>query len=189
MSLKHAVRFRDLPLAARVHEAVTVVLAAAVVARSVAFVEFDRPLLLAAFLLVAWVAAALRVSLPLSGSGSSMSLSYAISFAALLVLGVEATVLVAVTSGFIQCTCRPKPANPPHQTLFSMATLAVTVQGAGFAYAWFDGGASDVIAPQQAGPLLAATLVYYLLNTSLVALAIGLSTRQSPWQLWQDNFL
>ena len=58
------------------------------------------------------VTSAFKVSLPLAKSGSTMSVSYAVDFAALLLLGPNETMLVAVTSAWSQCTFRMKTTNP-----------------------------------------------------------------------------
>ena len=50
-----------------------------------------------------------------------MSVSYAVDFASLLLLGPNETMLVAAASAFSQCTFRIKERNPIHRTLFSMA--------------------------------------------------------------------
>ena len=52
------------------------------------------------------LASALKVSLPLASSGSTMSVSYAVDFAALLLLGADETMLVAAASAWSQCTFR-----------------------------------------------------------------------------------
>jgi putative nucleotidyltransferase with HDIG domain len=38
------------------------------------------------------------------------------------------------------------------------------------------------------GPLLALTGVYFALNSGLTAIAVGLDSRQSPFQIWKQNF-
>src|SRR4051794_34053849 len=38
------------------------------------------------------------------------------------------------------------------------------------------------------GPLLALTAVYFGLNSALTAIAVGLDSRQSPLQIWRQNF-
>ena len=63
-----------------------------------------------------------------------MSVSYAVDFASLLLLGPHETMLVAAGSAFSQCHLNKKERNPPYRTLFSMASLVVTVQGAGLAF-------------------------------------------------------
>ncbi len=78
--------------------------------------------------------AAFKVNLPLAKSSSTLSVSYAVDFTALMLLGPNEAMLVAVTSAWSQCTFRMKTRNPLHRTLFSMACLIITVQAAGVAY-------------------------------------------------------
>ena len=92
------------------------------------------PALFLILLATSAITSAFKVSLPLAKSGSTMSVSYAVDFASLLLLGPNETMLVAVTSAWSQCTFRMKVKNPVYRTLFSMACLAITVQAAGFAY-------------------------------------------------------
>ena len=62
-----------------------------------------------------------RSTLPLTTSGSTMSVSYAVDFASLLLLGPHETMLVAAGSAFSQCHLNNKERNPLYRTLFSMA--------------------------------------------------------------------
>ena len=80
-----------------------------------------------------------KVNLPLARSGSTMSVSYAVDFASLLLLGPNETMIVAAASAYSQCTFRIKEQNPLYRTFFSMACLVVTVQAAGWAYAFLGG--------------------------------------------------
>ena len=52
----------------------------------------------AALLLLSSFASAFKVSLPIASSGSTMSVSYAVDFAALLLVGAVETMLVAAAS-------------------------------------------------------------------------------------------
>ncbi len=38
------------------------------------------------------------------------------------------------------------------------------------------------------GPLLTLAVIYFLLNSGFTAVAVGLESRQSPWQLWRRHF-
>ena len=60
-----------------------------------------------------------------------MSVSYAVDFASLLLLGADATMIVAATSAWSQCTFRTQAKSPAHRTLFSMASLVLTVKVTG----------------------------------------------------------
>ena len=125
----------------------------------------------------------LKVYLPLTTSGSTMSVSYAVDFASLLLLGPHETMLVAAGSAFSQCHLNSKERNPLYRTLFSMASLVITVQGAGLAFHLLGGGAHTPMSlTALARPLVGAATVYFLLNTGLIATAIALSTRDADRQ-------
>ena len=118
-----------------------------------------------------------------------MSVSYAVDFASLLLLGPDETMVVAATSAYSQCTFRIQERNPIHRTLFSMACLVLTVQAAGRVYEVL-GGAPGVFAWNHiAQPLVGAATTYFVVNTLSVASAIALSTRQSMLKVWNENFL
>src|SRR6185437_4346989 len=109
----------------------------------------------------------------------TMSVSYAVDFASLLLLGPNETMIVAAASAFSQCTFRIKERNPIHRTLFSMTCLVVTVQAAGWVYRWMGGvpGAPTTLA--IAKPLVGAATAYLVFNTFTVATAIALSMKQA----------
>src|SRR5918993_632442 len=76
-------------------------------------------------------------------------------------------------------------------SVISMASLAITVQAAGLAYAALGGVSGEMgnTLPRIAGPLIAAATVYFIFNTLFIAIAIGLSTKQSVLDVWNENFL
>src|SRR6266481_3187994 len=121
---------KELPIAARVY--VGAVMAAGVLVL-VLFAprSIGKPGLFIVLLLFSSIASALKVNLPLVTSGSTMSVSYAVDFAALLLLGADETMLVAAASAWSQCTFRMKTRNPPYRTMYSMASLVITVKAAG----------------------------------------------------------
>ena len=125
---------RSLPLPARLYVGATIALGAFLVVSLGPRLDFQSPIVFSVLLLMSAVTSAFKVSLPLAKSGSTMSVSYAVDFAALLLLGPNETMLVAVTSAWSQCTFRMKARNPVYRTMFSMACLAITVQASGFAY-------------------------------------------------------
>src|SRR5204862_1275948 len=118
--------------------------------------RFDQPLLLLGLLLLSSMSAALKVYLPLTTGGSTMSVSYAVDFASLLLLGPHETMLVAAGSAFSQCNLNRKERNPLYRTLFSMASLVVTVQGAGAAYTALADPSSADMMTAMARPLVGA---------------------------------
>src|SRR4249919_1566331 len=123
---------RALPLSARIYAGVTIALGAVLLVSLGPRSSFDKPWLFLILLITSAVTSAFKVSLPLARSGSTMSVSYAVDFASLLLLGPNETMIVAVTSAWSQCTFRMKTKNPVYRTMFSMACLAITVQASGF---------------------------------------------------------
>jgi diguanylate cyclase (GGDEF)-like protein/putative nucleotidyltransferase with HDIG domain len=178
---------RQLPPAARLYVLAVILAGAGLLLYGLPRATFDRPLLLVALTLLATATATLKVTLPLSTNRSTMSVSYAVDFASLLLLGPNETMIVAAGSAFAQCNLNRKERNPLYRTLFSMAALIVTVQGAGFAHDLGLGAADPWTA--LARPLVGAATAYFLLNTGLIATAIALSQRESLAATWYTNFL
>src|SRR5581483_8313257 len=181
---------RDLPIAARLYVG-AVLTAGAITIVLYAPRSIGNPWLLALLLCCSSLASALKVSLPLATSGSTMSVSYAVDFASLLLLGADQTMIVGAASAFSQCTFRTQSRSAPYRTLFSMASLVLTVKAAGAVYTWLGGtppGAHFSFADIPK-PLVGAATTYFVCNTMLVAAAIGLSTKQSILKVWNENFL
>jgi len=118
---------RSLPASAQVFIAVVIAAGVAVLAWTLPHVRFDNALLFLALMLMSNLTSAFKVTL-LAASGSTLSVSYMVDFAALLLLGPAPTTLIAVTSAWSQCTFRMKQPTPWYRTLFSMASLAITVR-------------------------------------------------------------
>ena len=179
-----------LPSEARLFVIATIAAGAVMLAIYLSHMHFTQPVLFLALLLLSSATAALKVHLPLTTGGSTMSVSYAVDFASLLLIGPDETMLVAATSAFCQCSLNSKDKNPFYRTLFSMASLVVTVQGAGLAFHLLGGRVGTGMPVMMlARPLVGAATVYFLLNTGFIATAIALSTRQRIDTVWHANFL
>src|SRR5215467_1857261 len=179
---------KSLPMAARVY--VTGIIATGAVLLATCFPTrfFGSPWLFLGLLTLSSLTSVFKVNLPLARRSSTMSVSYAVDFASLLLLGPNETMIVAAASAFSQCTFRIQERNPIHRTLFSMACLIVTVQAAGMVYQWMGGQPGDrglVIAY----PLIGAATAYFVFNTFTVATAIALSMKQPLLKVWYQNFL
>jgi diguanylate cyclase (GGDEF)-like protein len=179
----------ELPRAARVYVGLVIAAGLTLLILRLPDVTLAQPLLFLALLLLSSMSAALKVHLPLTTSGSTMSVSYAVDFASLLLLGPHNTMLVAAGSAFSQCHFNSKERNPLHRTLFSVASLVLTVQGSGLAFSLLGGIGSSMPLAALARPLVGAATFYFLLNTGLIATAIALSTRAKILTTWNNNFL
>ncbi|MGH3116410.1 MAG: diguanylate cyclase [Gaiellales bacterium] len=144
----------------------------------------EKPGMFLVLLALSSLTSVFKVNLPLARRASTMSVSYAVDFASLLLLGPHETMIVAAASAWCQCTFRIKERNPTHRTLFSMACLVVTVQAAGHVYLWLGG------VPETIGwPLVGAATAYFVVNTITIATAIALSSGQPIVRVWNENFL
>ena len=181
--------FHALPVAARIYVWVVVV------AGTIALIQFvprtiPDPALFAAVLLTACVTAAWKVNLPIPlVSGSTLSVSYAAKLMALLLLGPQAAVVVAVAGALTQCTYHAKQPYPLYRTIFSIAAEAITMGATGVAYTWLGGSTGPFELSTLAKPLVGAIAAYFVFNTGLVAAAIGLSTDRPVARVWRDDFL
>jgi diguanylate cyclase (GGDEF)-like protein/putative nucleotidyltransferase with HDIG domain len=180
--------FAELPRAAQIYVAAVLIAGGLLVALYFPG-QLRAPTTFLLLLVLSSLTSVFKVKLPLSRSGSTMSVSYAVDFASLLLLGPHETMLVAAASAWTQCTFRITERNPPHRTLFSMACLAITVQAAGHVYLWLGGVPGSVELSSLPRPLVGAATTYFLVNTATVATAIALSTRQRLYRVWHENFL
>ena len=180
---------KSLPLAARIYVGGIIAAGAVLLVACFPTQFVGNIYLFIGLLLLSSVTSVFKVNLPLARRSSTMSVSYAVDFASLLLLGPAETMVVAAASAFSQCTFRIKERNPIHRTLFSMACLVVTVQAAGLVYLWLGGHPGEINLATLAKPLVGAATAYFLFNTLTVATAIALSTKQPLFKVWNENFL
>jgi diguanylate cyclase (GGDEF)-like protein/putative nucleotidyltransferase with HDIG domain len=180
---------RALPLAARLYVSSIIGFGGLLLFVFFPLKTFDSPSLFLVLLALSSITSVFKVNLPLARSGSTMSVSYAVDFASLLLLGAHETMIVAAASAYSQCTFRIKEPNPKHRTLFSMACLVLTVQAAGAIYIFLGGTPGHFQGGKIAQPLVGAATTYFVVNTLTIATAIALSTRQPIIKVWNENFL
>ena len=179
---------RSFPIAARVYVAVVVAAGVACVAVAVANLHLPEPILFVALLGLAIATSAVKFDLPLGRSRSNLLLSHAVNFWALFALGAAPAVCIATVGALAQCTVRVRTVgrDPLHRVVFSIASLPVTIACAGVPVVILlrDGTAASLL---RAAAIAAP--VYFFVNSTLVAAAIALSTRQPAVATWQRNFL
>ena len=147
----------------------------------------DHWKLLWVLLLLALPASTLTVSF--SHNVSTLTICQVLDYLALLLLGPREAVLVAAVGGWAQCTLGSRHRNPVHMTVFSVSTLAIAATAAGGVYVGFGGQPGSWTWSSAEGPFVAATTVFFLFNSGLIAAAIGLSTAQSPVRVWCETFI
>jgi len=162
---------QDLPVPARAYVGAVVAAAAVALVLRLPEAAFARPWLFLALILLSTITAAFKVELPLTPSASSISVSYAVNFLALLTLPPVETLLIALASAWSQCTFRMSRRNPLHRTIFSIATVVLAVDVAIRVYMALGGVPGDFTggALTRARPVVGAVVTYFAFNTGLMA--------------------
>ncbi len=150
---------------------------------------FQRPLLLLSFIAASIAVHSIKLTLPAGGTGSTIAIGFAVSFASLLVLGPAPSVWTIAAGGWAQCTLNTRARKPWDRTLFTMAALALSIEAAAQTLSLTGGqdldGPADIVVPAIA----ASAVVYFVVNTVLIAVVIGLTTGQSVIKTWDQDFL
>src|SRR5581483_4294154 len=111
----------------------------------------------------------------------TLSLGFFVTFAALFTLGLRACLLAAIVSG-VSAGLFPRRV-PWHQLAFNAASLAITAWLTGKTYAALNGGNVGTVHLAHTHAVLAA-LVYFAVNSSLVAGVIALCSPRSFREVW-----
>jgi diguanylate cyclase (GGDEF)-like protein/PAS domain S-box-containing protein len=180
---------KHLPPRARVYVVLVVVTGIALLTLLSQPPVVDQFVVLAGLVAAAIASSALKVHLPTTRNRATVSASFVVDFAALILFGPNLAMWISTVSAISQSTVRVAQKNPPHRTLFNAASLVVTMQVSGVAYAALGGHFGGLAGLGDATPLTGAVLVYFLVNSGLIAVAVALSTFQPVLRVWQRDFL
>jgi PAS domain S-box-containing protein len=150
--------------------------------------EYPRPWLAIALLAAALILSAFKLRLPLGRGNSTMSMAYAVDFVALVSAGPDLAMVIAAAGVVLQCTVRVRRSQPLHRAAFSVASVVIAVQAAGWAWLAFGGVVKSASLQSLVVPLSAAATTYFAVNTALVAGAIALSSAVSAAKQWYREF-
>lgn len=120
-------------------------------------------------------------------SGGSATASGVLDLPALVILGPAWTswiviVSTLVTEGVIQ-------RRGATRVVHNLALYTLTYFAGGFAFALAGGRFGQFEIPAAFVPLAACGAAYFIVNSALVSLVIGLTAGPSPWRVWQSNFM
>ncbi len=149
--------------------------------------EYPHPFVALSLLAATLILSAFKLRLPLGRGNSTMSMAYAIDFLALISSGPDLAMVIAAAGVVLQCTVRVRRTQPLHRAAFSVASVVIAVQAAGWAWYRFGGSAVPSFMTLVM-PLSAATITYFAVNTALVAIAIALSSAVSAAKEWYREF-
>ena len=183
------VPWRALPLAAQIYVTLVVALGTIWLAVSVP-TTFADPVMFVSLAVFACVTSTWKVNLPIAvANGSTLSVSYAANLTSLLLLGPQHAALIAVAGAITQCRYKAKAEYPIYRTIFSAAAAGITMTATGAVYVLLGGTTPPAAALLVAKPLVGAIGTYFVVNTSLVAAAIALSSSRSFAETWGRDFL
>lgn len=149
---------------------------------------YPNPWLTIALLCSSLLLSSFKLRLPLGRGVSTMSMACAADLLALVTLGPNVAMVTASTSVLFQCTWRVRRSQPLYRAAFSVASVAITVQAAGWIWHVLNGNAAAPTLTTMVVPLVAISAGYFLVNTGLVATAVGLTNRESPVRAWYREF-
>ena len=149
---------------------------------------YPNPWLTAALLCSSLLLSSFKLRLPLGKGVSTMSMACAADLVALLTLGANVAMVTASIGVLFQCTWRVRRSQPLYRAAFSVASVAITVQAVGRIWRALNGTIVDPTVTTTVVPLVAISAGYFLVNTGLVATAVGLTNRESPIRAWYREF-
>ena len=122
-----------------------------------------------------------------------LSVSDTFVFAAVLLFGPAAATMIVVLDSLVISLWLRTRSQSLSRILFNMAAPSVAIWIAAHIFYLLAGiqplsHSTQPILPLL-GPLIVLALVYFLLNTILVALAVGAEKRISAYDVWRNNFL
>ena len=123
--------------------------------------DITDPWLFAALLVTSGLTSLWKLNLPIPlASGSTLSVSYAADLMALLLLGPQQALIIALAGVWAQCTFNIKRPYPWYRTTFSLAGEALTMVATGLVYQLLGGSLMPVEFGSLAKPLVGAIATY-----------------------------
>lgn len=120
------------------------------------------------------------------------SVSETFVFASVLLFGAEAGTVTVLLETLVISFWLKSSSRSPHRVLFSIAAPSIAIWTAGKVFFWFAQiePYSQVATPLPSLllPLVIFTSLYFLLNTWLIAAALGFEKRSSAFAIWRQNF-
>ena len=121
-----------------------------------------------------------------------LTVSETFVFASVLLFGVAAGTLTVVLETLVVALWVKRESRSAYRALFNVAASALSIWLAGTVFFAISGiePFSNRETPLSVlfGPLAALTTVFFVSNSWLVALAVGLEKSQPPFQIWWKNF-
>ncbi len=127
------------------------------------------------------------------GISARLSVSEVFVFAAVLLFGPAAATMIVVLDSLVISFWLKRRLYGPLRILFNMAAPAVSIWAASHVFFWLAGIQPLSEAPRPiltlVAPLTVLAVLYFLLNSWLIAWAVAFQKRTNPFGIWRRNFL
>jgi diguanylate cyclase (GGDEF)-like protein len=180
--------FADVAPTARVYVGFVCAVAGIVLLRAIVDLGPAPTAGISVLMLLSLLASMVKIEIPILGNASTLTACHVVDLIALAMYGTNAAVLVAAWGGWTQCTFRTRVRNPPHQTAFSLASLALSMWVTGSVFTWMGGAPIGAATPLRWEPFGVSASVFFVLNSGLVAGAVALTSAQRLSAIWFDFF-
>jgi len=144
--------------------------------------RMEHPVRFACYLAISILASAMKVNLP--GIDGTMSVSFLFIMIGVLDMTSGQTMLLACLGALVQCLWKSKKRARPVRSTFSVTNIAIAVFGSYHLYHW-------PLAQRLSGSpvvLILAALIYFVLNTTGIAMAVALTDRKSMVDTWRNCY-
>jgi len=168
---------------AKVFIALVILSGFAVLAQSILHAQSADHVRVVSFLLVACLAARLKVKLP--GLTGSMSVNLPFILVAAAEMSPSEALAVACFSTFVQCLPRPTQKFNPVQAIFNFSNMALAVAATRFAFGY---PSLNNVIPSHALLLALAAVAFFIVNTVPVAIVISLTEAKNALKVWGNIF-
>jgi putative nucleotidyltransferase with HDIG domain len=147
------------------------------------------------FILAALTVVSGSATVKLPSVPAALTVSETFVFTSVLLFGAPAGTLTVALDGLIFSLWSKKQRKAPHRLLFNVAAPALSIWTAAKVFFW----AADIrplaLVRDPAGisefllPLVLFTVLYFSLNSWLIAWAVALETSQPASRIWRENFV
>ena len=140
-------------------------------------------------ILAAILTSALALRRSTTEDWATMPLSFVVDFTSLLLLGPNATMLVATAGTVTQRLTDSQRSHASRRMLSKAATVMAATQAAGFAHRALGGTMGHFIWPVQGVPIAAAVVVYCFVKSASAEIIVPLFTKQPVNGSWPKSIL
>lgn len=185
--------WRTLPAAARIYILALIAAGSLTIAHSI-YSLFARPIGPGWFILAVLTLVSGSATLKLPALPATISVSETFVFTSVLLFGPAAGTLIVALDALVISLWSLRHQNPLYKIFFNVFALPVAIW-VGSQIFFLMAGIQPLVRHSETQPigavllpLLCFTLSYFLLNSSIIAVAIALERGVSAFRIWRENF-